>query len=463
MHLGLRTLSAFVLGSMVLTLGAGCSGGDARSELENVELTYWRVFDNDDAFDDIISSYTTMHPNVKIEYKKLRYDEYEDELLRAFAEGEGPDIFAIHNDAMGEFKDLMLPLPPSVTITYLETQGTLRKEVVSVEREETTLTQKQLKSNFIDVVAADVIMDYQPDPEVEAESRIFGLPLSVDTLALFANKDLLDAAGISTVPTTWEEFQDAVVLLTKYDDTGAIIQSGAALGTSRNVNRSTDILAALMMQNGTDMTDERGRVAFHTIPDDTPRDVFPGLDAVRFYTEFADPTKEVYTWNENFTSSFDAFAAGQTAFYLGYSYDIPLLRTAAPKLDFTVSKLPQIDGGKEVNFANYWVEAVSKDTEYPDWAWDFIQYAADKEQVTSYLNEAQKPTALRSLINGQLSDEDLGVFAEQLLLADSWYHGADVAAMEEAIKDLIDEILAGTDQPEESIEKAARVVSQTYE
>lgn len=463
MKIGMRTLSCLVLGGVLVTAGAGCGGGNARTALEDVELTYWRVFDNDDAFDDIISSYTAMHPNVKIEYRKLRYDEYEEELVRALAEGNGPDIFTIHNDAMEQYKDLMLPMPETTTVTYLETQGTLRKEVVAVEREETTMSLKELKNSFVDVVADDVVLDYQPDPKVEAKEHIFGLPLSVDTLALFSNKELLNAAGISTPPETWQEFQEAVIKLTTINDNGVITQSGAALGTSRNVSRVTDILAVLMMQNGTEMSDERGRVTFHTIPDDTPNDIFPGLDAIRFYTDFANPTKEVYTWNEDFTTSFDAFAAGQAAFYLGYSYDIPLLRTAAPKLDFSISKLPQIDGGREVNYANYWVEAVSKDTEFPDWAWNFVQYAADEEQVASYLSEAGKPTALRALINGQLSNEDLGIFAEQLLLAESWYHGNDVAAMEEALKDLIDEILTGTDKPEESIERTARIVAQTYE
>ncbi len=413
--------------------------------------------------DDVISGYTLLHPNVKINYKKLRYEEYDQEIVQALAEGTGPDILSVHNDAVGQFQKLLLPLPTSTNITYLETQGTLRKEVVAVDREEPTMTLKELKRDFVDVVATDVVLDYQPDPKVEATERIYGLPLSVDTLALFVNKDLLNAAGISTIPATWQEFREAVLALTVIDDTGTIRQSGAALGTSDNVNRSADILAALMMQNGTNMTDERGRVTFHTIPEGTPDNVFPGLDAVNFYTDFANPTKDVYTWNTDFPNSFDAFANGQTAFYLGYSYDLPLLRTTSPKLNFSVAKLPQIENGREVNYANYWVESVSKDTEFPDWAWDFVQYAASAEKVSSYLDAAQKPTALRALINNQLSDENLGIFAEQLLLAKSWYHGTDVAAMEAGLHSLIDDILIGSGKPDDVIDKTARVVAQTYD
>lgn len=458
-----RFTAALLLGSVLLSTGLGCGGGGATSSsLEDVELEFWTVFDNDDAYKEIITSYTTRHSNVSINFKKLRADEYEDELIRALAEGEGPDIFSVHNDAIEEYKDLMLPMPTSTTVTYMETQGTIRKETVIVSREQPTLTQKTLKSSFVDVVAGDVIRDYQPDPEIEAEERVFGLPVSVDTLALFYNKDLTNAAGITTAPVTWDEVQEDVVALTQTDTAGNITQSGAAIGTSDNVERAPDLLAALMMQNGTDMTDARGRVAFHTIPDGTPDNVFPGLDAVSFYTDFANPTKEVYTWNSDFPDSFEAFADGQTAFFFGYSYHVPLLRTAAPKLNFATAKLPQISGGREVNYANYWINSVSKDTEFVDWAWDFVQFMADEDNVTSYLEETGKPPALRSLINDALDDENVGSFAEQLLTAKSWYHGNDVAAMEDAMEGLIDAILVGPEDPENVIEQSARVIMQTY-
>lgn len=459
-----RALALGALSSVLLLSGAGCGGGDTGGSMEDVTLTYWRVFDNDDTFDEIIAAYTALHPNVTIEYKKPRYEDFEEELVRAMAEGEGPDLFSLHNDALNEYKNLLMPMPASTTVTRLEQQGTLRKEIVVVTQEETTITKKQLKEQFVPTVLEDVILDYQPDPEVAAEERIFGLPLSVDSLTLFYNEDLLNAAGIAEPPATWDAFQDDVIKLTTVNETGTITQSGAALGTADNVDRAPDILSVLMLQNGTEMTDSRGRVAFHTVPEGAPRDEFPGLGAVNFYTDFANPTKEVYSWNDTFSSSFEAFANGQTAFFFGYSYHIPQLASTAPKLNYSIAKLPQIDAdARTVNYANYWVEVVSKDTKYADWAWDFLQFAAESENVTSYLSAAEKPTALRSLIATQLDNERLGVFAEQLLTAKSWYHGNDVGAMEEAMRDLIDTILSGTNEPEQAIEDAARVVAQTYE
>ncbi|MCR4311839.1 MAG: extracellular solute-binding protein [Candidatus Uhrbacteria bacterium] len=458
-----RLFISLTLFGVLLTTGAGCSsGGSSSSSSKSVELTVWRVFDEDDSFDTIISGYRLLHPNVKVTYRKLRFDEYKEELIRAIAVGDGPDILSVHNTWMNEFKDLLEPMPETVSVSYQETRGTLRKQTVMVAREEATMSLKSFKTKFVPVVVDDAIMSYQPDPKIDPTDKIYGLPLAVDTLALFSNQNILNAAGVAEPPSTWEAFQEAVKAITTIATDGTITQSAAAIGTSENVQRSPDLLSVLMMQNGTNMVDDRGRVAFHTIPAGTEEDFFPSLEAIRFYTDFANPTKEVYTWNDEFPNSFEAFVNGETAMYFGYSYDIPLIRTAAPKLDFTISALPQISVGQQVNYASYWLEGVSKSSENPDYAWNFLTFASDAEHVTSYLEAANKPTSLRSLITTQLNDEDIGIFADQLLTAKTWYRGTDVDAAEAAMEDLIDEMLLGPEKPEDVLSDAASIVSQTY-
>lgn len=459
-----KPFAFLALASLLVLTGQGCIGGGGQAAtLPTVELDYWRVFDGKDTFDPVIDAYRLQHPNVRINYRKLRFDEYETELVRAFAEGRGPDIFSVHNTWMREYQDLMMPMPPSVTIVQQEQRGTVRKELVTVAVEKPTVSQKTLNANYVEAVPEDVVLPYQPDPRTAAENRIYGLPLSVDTLALYYNKDLLDAAGIAVPPSTWAEFQQDVTKLTAINEAGDVLQSGAAMGTADNVERSADILSLLMLQTGTQMTDERGRIAFNTIPDDVPEGVFPGLNALEFYTDFANPTKEVYTWNDSFPNSFDAFANGETAFFLGYSYHAPLIRTAAPKLNFAVAQAPQIANSREVNFANFWVEGVSAQTENPDWAWDFVMFAADEENVINHLTEAGKPTALRALIDDQSEDENLGPFAEQVLTAESWYKGSDADAAEQAFRDLIDDFREGAfEDPSDALNQAAEKVAQTF-
>ncbi|MBT3230695.1 extracellular solute-binding protein [Candidatus Uhrbacteria bacterium] len=458
----MKKLSILLLFTLLVTVGAGCTGGTSTASFDDIDIVIWRVFDDDDTFDAIIDNYRALHPNISVEYKKLRYDEYEDELIQAFAEGRGPDVLSLHNTWLPDYQVLLEPMPSSTTVSYLETQGTLRKETVVVSRTTNTMSMRELESSFVEQVAEDVVLDYQIDPDIDPVEKIYGLPMAMDTMTLFYNKDLLNAAGIATPPSTWSEFQDDIIALTTYDSDGNVDQSGAAIGTSDNVERAADILSLLMMQNGTEMTDERGRVYFHEIPKDSPEGVYPGYDATSFYTDFANPTKEVYTWNDNFDSSYESFANGETAMFFGYSYHIPLLQAAAPKLNYAIAQAPQISGGREVNFANYWVECVAAASENPEWAWNFILFATDEDQVINYLDEAQKPTALRNLIGGQLDHSLLGAFAEQILTAQSWYHGYDAAVTEDVFGDLIDTILAGTDDPENAMNSAASRISDTY-
>ncbi|HBR81128.1 MAG: Extracellular solute-binding protein family 1 [Candidatus Uhrbacteria bacterium GW2011_GWE2_45_35] len=455
----LKILSIILLATLVSPLfGLGCGQSQAEKEAAApVTLKVWSVFEDQEAFTSLMNAYRGVHSNVSFDFRVLRYDEYEKELLRAFATGEGPDLFSIHNTWIGEYEDLITPLPKSLTIPYTEITGTLKKEKVTVLREEKSLTEQELKNNFVGVVYNDVLRDYQPDPKKEAEKRIFALPLFVDTLALYSNTDLLNAANIAEPPTTWQAFQDQVKTLTKINTNGDISQSAAAIGTGENVERASDILAVLMLQNGSTM--EKGGHAIFS--EKVTGDRYPASEALRFYTDFANPVKEVYTWTADMNDSYDAFTNGKTAFFFGYAYHQPLLKVDAPKLDFRISALPQIEVGKAVNLANYWVWTVAKASANSKWAWDFIQFASEKEQVAEYLSTSKKPTALRGLINEQAEDPEVNIFVSQLLTAESWYHGKDAGVVEEAFTDLIDSALSG-DVLENLVKSAQNKVNQTY-
>ena len=131
-------------------------------------------------------------------------------------------------------------------------------------------------------------------------------------------------------------------------------------------------------------------------------------------------------------------------------------------MNFAIAKLPQIEGNLgNINFANYWVEAVSNKSKYINEAWDFIQFATKAEQTKLYLTKTKKPTALRSLINEQIEDEDISVFANEVLTARSWYRGEDANAAELIIGEMIDSAVAGEGKIEEIINLGARRVQQT--
>lgn len=460
-----KLLIIIIIFSFLLTSGFGCKLVDkeVKQAMQPITINYWRVWDGPDAFEEIIANYKQLHPFVNINYRKFRYSDYEKELINALAEDKGPDILSIHNTWLKKYQTKIEPMPDSITMAYPITKGTIKKEVVPELKTTKSITLKEIKNNFVDAVYGDVVVKIKNEKTGAMEEKVLALPLALDTLAMFYNKDLLNNAGIAEPPSFWNrDFQQDVKKLTKQDAQGQIIQAGVALGGSANIERASDILSILMMQNGAEMANESGGVLFNQIPSAFADQKYnPGLEALRFYTDFANPAKEVYCWNKDMDSSLKMFIEGKLALMFGYAYHLPTIRSQAPKLNFGVTKLPQIEGNPNVNFANYWVETVSKKSKYRNEAWDFIQFAVKAEQTKNYLTRTKKPTALRSLVSTQLDDLDVGVFADQVLTAKSWYKGHDSAAAEKIMEEMIDNTVGGQMTIEEAINLGVQKAQQT--
>lgn len=461
-----RKTSIIILAVFIVITTTSCAKGgtmEAKNAYKSEKIVWWRTWDNEDTVSDLIKAYRAIHPNVTIEYRKFRYDEYEKALLEAMAEDRGPDIFSINNTWLERYKSKLLPLPAQTTIPIKSIVGTVKKEEVVELVTKNSLTPAQLKKNFLDVVATDALSKdnvNESDPSKQ-KVKVWGLPLCIDTLLLFYNKDLLSNAGIAEPPKDWTEFQEQAGKITKVDkDTGDILVAGAAIGTANNVARSFDILSLLMMQNLAPMI-ENGVVAFDKKPKGVEFDKPPGLGALEYYLQFASPLYSGYSWNDKMPNSYDAFAKGKVGFFFGYPYHRDQLRAQAPKLNFNIAPVPQVGEGQKVNYANYWLEAVSEKTKIPDYAWDFLQFITAENNVIAYLEKNKRTTALKStkLINKQLANEDLAVGAEQLLTAKSWYHGQSPTAAEEAFKEMINVVIAGTMKINDALQQAALKVN----
>lgn len=448
-------LSLALLAVFLITSGLGCKTPNAATQkkIEPIELNYWRVWDENDAFKDIIAEYQKFHPNIKINYRKFRYEEYEKELLDAWAEDRGPDIFSIPESWIREYETKIAPMPEKITMAFQEKRKIfgIKNEIVNILKTANAPSLRQIKESFADTVYQNTIL----------ENQVYGLPLSLETLVLFYNKEILNQSGISQLPATWADFQEAVVKMVRYDSEGKISRAGAALGSGANVSRAFDILSTLIMQNGAVMTNANGQAIFFTSRDKTYN---PGLEAVKFYTDFASPAKNVYTWNDQMANSLDSFIAGKTAFAFGYNYNLPIIRSRAPQLKFGIAPIPQVNPGAPINYASYWVETVSKKSKYSEEAWDFIIFATTKSDMAKkFLDQTKRPTALKSLINSQLEDDDLHVAATQILTGANWYRGRDALAAEEAVNQMIDQVINAATEKEikKILENAIKKINQT--
>ena len=386
-----------------------------------VSLEMWGVFDDTDAYRDIIGPYLRMNPHVKtIEYRKMDVDTYEKDLIDALAAGNGPDIFMIRNVWLPAFANKLAPADPAF------------------------VSEREYRDAFVDVAADDFFSD----------GKAYAVPLSVDSLALYYNRDIMNAAGVSSPPKTWQEMLSDIRPLTRIDEYGTIIQSALAMGTAYNVNRSTDLLSLIFLQFavsansfGQNKADFQNQAA---------------ADSMTFYTQFARSSGAYYTWNPRSDYSIDAFYAGKAAMMLNYSWQVETIKQKNAKLNFGIAPLPQFENTAPVNFANYWGLAVSKNKEVKPLtageqamapagkenelrvfeSWQFLRYFAfphdgkvtlyngltknpkefplsdDPAQV--YLKATKKPAARRDILSIQQGDAVLAPFASGNLIARSF-------------------------------------------
>jgi multiple sugar transport system substrate-binding protein len=355
---------------------------------------------------------------------------------------------------MGKFAPKLLPAPREIITRerYRDT-GPQQRELV---RERRTLgpTPTSVATAFVDSVVSDAVRD----------NKVLGLPLSVDTLALYANTDLLAYAGISAPAKSWEEMLEHVKRLRVLTAEGDIKQAAVAIGTAENVPRSQDVLLTLMLQNGVELADQGGAITMEKVPSGADYENPPAAEALRFYADFSDPTKSVYTWSAELPDAVELFRQGRLAYLLGYSYHSREI-ALAPKVRFVVSAFPQpqalLDRNVRVALANTWLEGVSRKTKHPNEAWDFLQFATGAEQAAQYLAVTKKPAALRSLVEVQKNDPMLGAFAFQSLVSRSWYRGANANEMEASLRRAIAAVTNKTLAPAEAVIRASQQIQET--
>jgi len=384
------------------------------------KLIFWGV-DNISAYQATIDNYSKLYDRkVQIQYHQIPEANFENELVRAMAKNQGPDILMFHNSWLLKQGDLLTPATDA------------------------QISLASLRQNFPQVVEKD--FTYQ--------NKVYALPLYLDTLALFYNKDIFNANAVVFPPANWNDFTNLATRLTKKQTSGQISLAGAAIGSSdKNITNATDILNTLMIQYGSPMVNPQYmRADFGA----------QGKQAFDFYLQFADPKSSSYVWNQNLGNSFDLFSQGQTAMIFSYANQISYLKQKNPLLNFVVAIMPQFNSSNPKNYAAYWGLAVSSKSSNPDLAWDFIKYlTTDPQNSLTYLQATKRPPALNTLINQYLNDPNLNVFAKQSLTAVSWYQ-PDSDQISQIFSNAVESVLNGKTNSQQALDQASAQINNLF-
>lgn len=443
--LALTTILALTLTAAGCGRGPGGGGGSNEPEPvltnEPITLEYWRLFEESNVLDQFIEDYRRDHPNITIEVKKVDFRpgetiyDYQQELTKLIADGAGPDMFMIHNSWLPYQINQISPMPTGF---------------MSVNEYENT---------FPDFVVNDFVSD----------DRIYSVPYNIDNLMLYYNTDLLAEERLSP-PQTLQDLVDMIPKLTKKDGAGRITQSAIALGADTvSIPRAADILTTFMMQYGAEMTSaDRSTATFNLPTPNSNPPYFAAREALSYYTQFAQPTSpNTYTYTDETNSQgnrllpidIQAFMEGKAAMFIGNSYHIENIRRFAPSgFSFDTATLPQLQLQDPVTLTNYWGETVSRTSDHPNEAWDFINYMTDRRSISLYARASNTVPSRNDLIENYIGRRYYGPIAEQASYAASWYR-PNTPQIEEIFSQMINDVVKNDVTPEIAIETAVRDIN----
>lgn len=441
---------SFIAAAAVAVAGLTLAGCGSQEQAKPLSLTVWGVAESSGQVAPLIAAATANHPNVRVSYVQKDPGTYHDDLVEALAAGKGPDIFAFPAGQVERWKSLLQPAPTQYTLPTRKVERTLlsRKESI-VAQKFASLTLGQIESRFVRTVVNDGV----------SESRLYGLPLAVDTLVLAYNQALLDSSRVAEPPADWVSFNRAVELLTQRDLSGGLQQSGAAIGTGSNVTNAASLASLLMLQGG---------VSFPV--NDPPTLVGrgesqPAAEALRFYLDFSQSTRDTYTWNQRMPNDREALASGRLAMAFLTPTQVAALRRQQPSLPLAVAAVPQLEGASRVAVADYWLYGVAKASKDGQRAWGLLQQVATNEPaLEAFAASGKRGPTLRAVAAKLQSNDspEVVALADQALVAQPWYYGQDRPAAEAAFAGTIDRAATASLTIEQALSELSRLLRLTY-
>jgi len=390
-------------------------------------LEMWGIYDSPAVINSLINSFSQQHKNISIHYTQKETASYYDDLIKSFASNKAPDIFILPGNWLPIFQDKINALD-------------LNKD-------------KDFNLRLLNETYPQIVQD-----DLVSNNSLLGIPLSIDTLALYYNKDIFDYYKLPLPPQTWKEILDLIPKLRKTNPQGQITRAAIALGTSDNINWSTDILSELMMKLGSSLVDKENiQITFDDsiIKGDTR--LIPGAEALKEYTQFANPKSKYYTWGNNFPNAIYAFSQGKTAMIISYNLAQQVIKKESPDLRYGITPFPFFgfeNIGNQINYGRTMNVVVSNRSKSQQAAWQFLKYLSSQGVSQYYFAQTKNPPARLDLISAAMKDNQAGIFASQILTSRNWYQ-FDFQQINTLFSKMINDVILGNIPPDQAVFNAA--------
>jgi len=381
--------------------GSGGSGGSGQ-EGGKVVIKWWDSMTSDatqGAIKTIISEYEAAHPNVKIERTYISFADIKNKLLLGSVGNDMPDIVWIDNPdhqafaAAGILADLTEPI------------------------KEWGQADKYFEGPWSSTVY---------------EGKNYGVPIGSNNLALYYNKDMFEAKGL-TPPANWEELKEAAKQLTTKDVYGFAM-------TAVKTEEGTFQFLPLMYQAGSDLTNfnSPGTIEAATLVSDMVKNGYMSKEVI----------------NQKQSDTVVQFSTGKVAMMMNGTWQIPLLKKEG-KVNWGVVELPVNKQGGTILGGENW--AITNASKNKDIAFDIIKFANEPDRLKAFVQAAGRLPSRSDLLQDPFwqDDKDLKVFADAMEVAKARAYGPEYPKMSEAVQIMLQQVITGSKAPEQAVQEAA--------
>jgi ABC-type glycerol-3-phosphate transport system substrate-binding protein len=257
----------------------------------------------------------------RVTYKYISPDNFDSEFVTALADQQAPDLLLIPHESLVEHRG--------------------RLQALSYE----AFPLRTIRDTYVEGAEIFALSD-----------GVYGLPLMVDPLVQYWNRDIFSSNGILGAPKTWEDMVANVVpTLTIKDFNRNVNRASVALGEYSNVKNAFGILSLLLVQGGSSLVKETSPTLYSV---ELNYQVGGGNNgpfdsAVAFYSNFSNINNSLYTWNRSLREDKDMFLSEDLALYFGLASEGKDIEVKNPNLSFDVAEVPQ--GATATNRRTYGV------------------------------------------------------------------------------------------------------------
>jgi multiple sugar transport system substrate-binding protein len=410
----MRVRAAWLAATLaVLCVGCSSSGGP-------VHLRFWAMGREGEVVTDLVRDFERENPGITVEVQQIPWSAAHEKLLTAFVGGSTPDVSQLGNTWLSEF----------TALHALQ-----------------SLVQPLAQSRDVSAAA------YFPgiwDTNVIGGVPV-GIPWYVDTRVLFYRRDLLERAGIRTMPTTWSGWRAAMVAVCRSEGAGHY-----AIFLPTNEWPQPMILglqagAGLLKDGNTraDFESPEFRRAFHFYID-------------LFHAGLAPPVS-----NNQIANMYQEFARGGFAMVITGPWNLgEFRRRLPPELSnaWTTAPLPGPDG-PGVSMAGGSSLVVFRASKHRDAAWKLVEFLSrPAQQLRFYRLTGDLPARTEAWRDSALTaDAATRAFGDQLQRVKSWPKVPEWEEISIRLQDQVERAVRGVTSQDSALADLDREVDRMLE